>query len=561
MPDGGSVTERMGIDSYGNTTFTGDVMPAAENLYNIGSAALRWEDLYADDGFLRNAYIDTYIYHNGDTDTYLQFQTDRQTHVAGGIEFIDFAETTQNYITIGGSSDIDTRMQGGSGYIFIQGSNGYIGINDASPSYPFEVAGNTYIGGDLTVSGGDVGIGTTPSLSGVKLHTYNNSTDAYNIFESSANKWVFGEAGGKAQVAGLYGVHTGIAVDTAGSVGIGITSPSKKLDVNGAIRTRNSFNISDGTTQIGGLFPYKVITGAGSDNSTALFAETGLDLHFMTNGSVSTKAIIKTDGNVGIGTSAPGGALHVYNGGSERFLIDGDVKIGGSTDLYITGASRRIVFSSGNGTIRNSTANDLLFQTNGANTRMAIKSNGPVGVGTDSPDALLDVYSTSIYGSAVSFNIPVSDPNTADTDYAFASNYSQTRHHFRGSHEILLGRFTLRDGSRYLDIKTNINSNSYMFGARAIGYLYNRAIIDSQCGGYAYTSNSVLNKYAYTSASTGNTIDSYRASGGELCFRIDSGGNGYTEGILYIYFYGHGNSNGVQVANYIQNDSSTNYYA
>ena len=83
-----------------------------------------------------------------------------------------------------------------------------------------------------------------------------------------------------------------------GNVGIGTTSPTKLLDVNGAIRTRNSFNISDGTTQIGGLFPHKVITGAGSDNSTALFAETGLDLHFMTNGSVASKMIIDTSGDV-----------------------------------------------------------------------------------------------------------------------------------------------------------------------------------------------------------------------------------------------------------------------
>jgi hypothetical protein len=48
-----------------SATFSGHVMPAAENLYNIGSASVRWEGLYVDDGYIRTAYIDSYIYHNG----------------------------------------------------------------------------------------------------------------------------------------------------------------------------------------------------------------------------------------------------------------------------------------------------------------------------------------------------------------------------------------------------------------------------------------------------------------------------------------------------------------
>ena len=77
-------------------------------------------------------------------------------------------------MTLGNSSDTDTRIQGGSGFVFIQGSNGYIGINDASPSYPLEINANTYIGATLETSstatfGGKVkvsdgGNATTPSF-------------------------------------------------------------------------------------------------------------------------------------------------------------------------------------------------------------------------------------------------------------------------------------------------------------------------------------------------------------------------------------------------------------
>ena len=71
-----------------DTTFAGDVMPAAENAHNIGSASVRWEDLYVDDGYIRNAYIDDYIYHNGDADTYIYFQDDSIKLRAGGTDWV-----------------------------------------------------------------------------------------------------------------------------------------------------------------------------------------------------------------------------------------------------------------------------------------------------------------------------------------------------------------------------------------------------------------------------------------------------------------------------------------
>ena len=76
--------------------------------------------------FAGSLTIPRYLQH--DADTYLDFQPDRMTVVAGAIEFIDCYEGTQNILTLGASSDIDVNMRGGDGYIFIQGSDGYIGI-------------------------------------------------------------------------------------------------------------------------------------------------------------------------------------------------------------------------------------------------------------------------------------------------------------------------------------------------------------------------------------------------------------------------------------------------
>ena len=64
-------------------------------------------------------------------------------------------------------------------------------------------------------------------------------------------------------------------------------------------------------------------------------------------------------------------------GGSARFSITGDVHVNGSTDLSINGASRRLSFTSGTGTIRTTTANSLIFQTN-STTRFTIANTGTV---------------------------------------------------------------------------------------------------------------------------------------------------------------------------------------
>ena len=74
---GAGQTTRLTIDgATGNATFAGDIMPSAENLYDIGSASVRWEDIWADQVYGRDVYVDTKIIHNGDTDNFIEFGTD-----------------------------------------------------------------------------------------------------------------------------------------------------------------------------------------------------------------------------------------------------------------------------------------------------------------------------------------------------------------------------------------------------------------------------------------------------------------------------------------------------
>ncbi len=128
-----------------------------------------------------------------------------------------------------------------------------------------------------------------------------------------------------------------------------------------------------------------------------------------------------------------------------------------------------------------------------------------------------------------------------------------------------LGFYTLRDGSQYLDVKTNNSPNSLMYMFHVVGYLYNQGEVISYTSGYSYTApNTILNQFTHN---LGNqSITSYRttspAGGGFLCVRINRGTTGYSEGVLSVYFHSHDTSaqNAIAVTAYAQNNAPSNFY-
>jgi len=67
---GGTVTERMRIDSNGNTTVTGSILPSTGNTYDLGSTAARWRNIYTNDLQLNNG-IGDYTIVEGEDDLFL----------------------------------------------------------------------------------------------------------------------------------------------------------------------------------------------------------------------------------------------------------------------------------------------------------------------------------------------------------------------------------------------------------------------------------------------------------------------------------------------------------
>ena len=123
-----------------------------------------------------------------------------------------------------------------------------------------------------------------------------------------------------------------------------------------------------------------------------------------------------------------------------------------------------------------------------------------------------------------------------------------------------LGEFTLRDGSQYLHVKTDITSDSLMMFFSAWGYLYNSAGLIGWAMGYAYTGTSILNTYLYNVGSTSFHGLYKTASPHNVCLRFNRGGTGYTEGKINIFFATHDLGIRPAVVAFSQNNTAGNYY-
>jgi hypothetical protein len=176
---------------------------------------------------------------------------------------------------------------------------------------------------------------------------------------------------------------------------------------------------------------HKELTGAGTETTPCLFAETGDRLAFMTGGSATERMTISSSGNVGIGNTAPVAKLHIgshsennmsvqslYVSGAKTgyasvaglpqnqlMIVDTTASTLGSGGAIgfgaITGSSQNTWIASINSE-RISATNDasnyggnLVFYTRPAQTtpaaRMTIQHDGNVGIGVTDPDSKLEV--------------------------------------------------------------------------------------------------------------------------------------------------------------------------
>ena len=269
-----------------------------------------------------NLDIPEYLRHDGDTDTHLRFSAaDAIEITAGNVKMMRFLEDdSQDMVVINeDSADIDFRVESDNNThaLFVQGSDGKIGIGTSSPSFPLDVSMGSGATNAINIVGSSHGSYTNRATMGFNT----NSAGDEGITIGSS----FGDDTQDFYIYDLYDNALRMIINSSGLVGIGTTAPTAPLHIKAApIQTSGARSaqlyIEDTTThtsvQNSGI-QFRQQWQSGSTTSTSAIVGTrtstssgnyGGALIFQTRahgGDLADNMIIQDSGNVGIGTTSP----------------------------------------------------------------------------------------------------------------------------------------------------------------------------------------------------------------------------------------------------------------
>ena len=275
----------------------------------------------------------------------------------------------------------------GTAYAFQAIANG-AGVNNVAAYLSATGASGTNYSLIVPSGGGNVGIGTTAPNARLSILESTNNILGLNITDGtsalfvvptlSAGGWnPLAQAGdmgiifhdgavgtGNLVLAPWNASALGMRIQSDGNVGIGVSSPLEKLDINGDLRVRGSGGTIGGTNIANG---YLLIGAAGSgvgiDNNEMYFD--GLDANFgvlsahnlnIRTGGALAMFISGTNQNIGIGNAAPGYKLDVTG----TAHVDG-LNVNGAYSLPTAdGTANYVLKTNGSGTVAWTDPNTLV---------------------------------------------------------------------------------------------------------------------------------------------------------------------------------------------------------
>jgi len=399
---------------------------------------------------------------------------------------------------------------------------GNVGIGTTSPREKLDVDGDI-----VTTWGNDRFVGLqyqqgAAYQNGLLLHGDNRSTGLIAKGGTGSTPYIW------------FGVSEGgnterMRITKDGNVGIGTTAPEKKLHIIG----------TSSDTAGAGLFAIEGDAGNVSwvFRSTDTGDNLAIDREYGGAGSYyNTLTLQRSTGNVGIGTTAPGYKLDV----SGDFRVkDGSSAI--AFNEYSDGATIWLDGSNGDfagGDYFNISAygtTDLAFGY-GASTKITMKSDGKLGIGTTSPGANLQVYSTSNRDVFIS-GYGTQAQNTWQAQHAFFTSAGQG---------VIVG-------------KANVGND-----ANRLHILYNTSNGDAQYLGYDTSNNNKVklntNGNSYLNGGNvgiGTTSPTQKLHVAGSQVRLDTAGGGYYLHNTSGTFRGAFHDNGTVTSIYADGNGST----